>query len=398
MFLHNFKYTLKILLNNKALLFWTYIFPIILGTLFHFAFSNFENNEKLDTIKIALVKDSTQYQVEYYKQAFESIKDDKENNMFDVKYVDENEAIQLLENNEIIGYLKFDENNPKIIQSENGIEQTVFKYTTDEITELNEIITNKIEKELNSLDFSTDETAQSSIKTIESKVNEFLLSFNSQEQKNLFNEETNKLSIIMIEYYSLIAMACIYGGFFGLTAINYSMPNMSKKGQRISISPAKKNTIVISSMLASFVVQIIGIAILLIYTIFVLKADYGNKTLQMIMLVLFGSIAGLSTGIAIASLLKIKETSKTGVLISLTMFLSYFSGMYGMTAKYNTDKTMPWVNKVNPCSMITDGFYSLYTSSTMDRYFTNIFCLIVYSIILLTISSFSLRRQKYDSI
>ena len=45
MFYHNFKYSLKILLKNKSLIFWTFAFPILLGTLFNMAFSNIEKSE-----------------------------------------------------------------------------------------------------------------------------------------------------------------------------------------------------------------------------------------------------------------------------------------------------------------------------------------------------------------
>ena len=55
MFLHNFKYSLKTLLRNKALIFWTFAFPIILGTLFNLAFSDIENKETLDIIDIAII-------------------------------------------------------------------------------------------------------------------------------------------------------------------------------------------------------------------------------------------------------------------------------------------------------------------------------------------------------
>ena len=56
MFTHNFKYTLKTLLKNRMLIFWTFAFPIILGTLFNMAFSNIENSEKLDIINIAIIE------------------------------------------------------------------------------------------------------------------------------------------------------------------------------------------------------------------------------------------------------------------------------------------------------------------------------------------------------
>lgn len=66
--------------------------------------------------------------------------------------------------------------------------------------------------------------------------------------------------------------------------------------------------------------------------------------------------------------------------------------------KYIVDKNIPIVNKINPASMITDGFYSLYYYDTLDRYFFNIASLLIFALIMIVISYFSLRRQKYDSI
>ena len=56
MFFHNLKYTLKSLLKNKGLLFWTFAFPLILATLFNMAFSNWTESEKFDPIDIAIIK------------------------------------------------------------------------------------------------------------------------------------------------------------------------------------------------------------------------------------------------------------------------------------------------------------------------------------------------------
>lgn len=49
---------------------------------------------------------------------------------------------------------------------------------------------------------------------------------NNQEVK-LKNISNNNLSYTMIEFYTLIAMACLYGGILGMVAINQNLPNMS---------------------------------------------------------------------------------------------------------------------------------------------------------------------------
>jgi len=66
--------------------------------------------------------------------------------------------------------------------------------------------------------------------------------------------------------------------------------------------------------------------------------------------------------------------------------------------KYIVDKNVPFVNKINPASMITDGLYSLYYYSTFDRYIFNVISLLVFSVFMIFISYKGLRRQKYDSI
>ena len=76
----------------------------------------------------------------------------------------------------------------------------------------------------------------------------------------------------------------------------------------------------------------------------------------------------------------------------------FFSGMMGITMKYIIDKHIPIINKINPASMITDGFYSLYYYDTLDRFYFDVASLLGFAFIMITISYFSLRRQKYDSI
>ena len=212
------------------------------------------------------------------------------------------------------------------------------------------------------------------------------------------NVTRKNISYTMIEYYTLIAMAAFYGAAIALTMINYLLPNISTSGKRINISPAKRGTLLLSSFCASIVVQLIGMFILFLYTIFVLKVDYGDNLIYVFMLTFFGILASLSLGTFLASTIKTNSNNKFGILIAITMTLSFFSGMTGITMKYVTDKNMPIINYLNPCNMIVDGLYSLYYYGVNNRYYFNILSLIIFTIVMLLISSGSLRRQKYDSI
>ncbi|MCI8961721.1 MAG: ABC transporter permease [Clostridia bacterium] len=396
MFIHNFKYALKTLFRDKMLIFWTFAFPIILGTFFNMAFSNIENSEKLEIINIAIVENDEFQNNELYKQAFKTLSDEKnEDRLFNTKYVTEEEAKQLLEKDEITGYMILEEDNPKVVVTTSGINETILKYVVEEITTNGQIVENLIDKEIN-------KELSSGIYNLYNldykKIYENVLEKTQNQEAKITDISNNNLSYTMIEFYTLIAMTCLYGGTLGMVAINKNLANMSSNGKRVSVAPTPKGKVIFSSILASYITQLIGLTLLFIYTIFVLKVDYGTNLPLIILLGIVGSLAGLSMGLAIGTILKANENVKIGIVIAVTMLGCFLSGMMGITMKYLIDKNAPIINKINPASMITDGFYSLYYYDTLDRYYFNIISLVVFSLVMIIVSYTSLRRQKYDSI
>ena len=141
MFIHNFKYAFKTLFKNRMLIFWTFAFPIILGTLFNMAFSNIENSEKLDIINIAIINNDDFENNEAFKTSFEELSDENnEDRLFNTQYTTEEKAKELLDNGEIVGYMKLKEDKPILTFATSGINETIFKYVTEEIEQTSEIL------------------------------------------------------------------------------------------------------------------------------------------------------------------------------------------------------------------------------------------------------------------
>ena len=377
MFYHNFKNSLKVLFKNRALIFWTFIFPIVLGTLFSLAFSDIENNEKLDIIKIGIVDDENYKNNLIFSNSFSYLADSKnKDRLFDISYGTLSEVEKLMDDKSIIGYLVLD-NEPHIYVLKNGIDESIFKYAVDEVYQAS------IAVQRENMDPSNISMA------INSLINE---------KVDIVNSSNDNMSYTMIEFYSLIAMTCLYGAILSMYSLNQVLPNMTNKGKRVGVSPVSKFSLVLSSLCASFITQVIGVMLLFIYSILVLNVDFGSNLLLVILLTLVGSLSGLSLGIFVSTYFKGNEMSKLGVIIGITMAFSFLSGMMGITMKYVIDKNVPILNKINPVSMITDGLYSLYYYDTFDRFYFDILSLIVFSIILISLSFVSLRRQKYDNI
>lgn len=393
MFAHNFKYCLKTLFKSKSLIFWSFAFPIILVFLFHLAFSNIENQETFNAMDIAIVNNENFASNQILKKSFEYLSDeDSEEQIFKTKYVSEDEAKNLLNNDEIVGYLKIeDDNSSKIIIKSNGINETIFKYVVEEVIQNSVLVGDVINNNIGQLSQDNSEIDYQKIYT---DIYQIVMS----QKANIKDTSSNNLSYTMIEYYTVIAMTCLYAGIIGIAAISRNLANMCSTGKRVSVSPISKIKIIFSSFLASYITALIGLAILYLFTIFVIKVDYGDNLLLVIILGIVGTLAGLSMGLAIGTILKTSETIKTLINIGVTMLGCFLSGMMGITMKYIIDKNIPIINKINPASMITDGFYSLYYYDTLNRYLFNIASLLIFSVIMIVLASISLRRQKYDSI
>ena len=388
MFYHNFKYSLKTLFKSKDLLFWTFIFPLILGTFFKLAFSNIEKSETFDVINIAIIDSSNYQDNKIYQEVFETLSDkNNENQVFNLEVTNLKEANSLLEEKEIIGYLEFLDDDIKITVKENGIDETILRYVVSEIQSRQALIETLVKEEIK------QDSSLINYEEIYSKIDALM-----NEEVTLQDISKNNLSYTMIEYYTLIAMAALYGGIIALTIMNAKLPNMQAVGKRTAVAPIKKGELIVSSLLASYLIQLMGLVILFIYTILVLKVDYGTHFILVIVLALVGSLAGLTTGVGVATLLKTNENAKIGILIALTMLECFLSGMMGITMKYIIDKNIPLLNLINPANMITDGLYSLYYYDTFNRFYFNIFSLLIYSLVIIGLSVIKLRRQKYDNL
>ena len=386
MFFHNFKYNFKALIRNRSLIFWSFAFPIILATLFNLAFFNIVNEEKLSISNIAIINNEEFNNNIIYQETFKNLSKNNKNQLFNIKYVDKDKASNLLENDKIDGYLLLENNIPHLYFKTNGINQTILEFVTNDINSHN-IITNNI------IEYYTINGNEIDYNKIS---NEIVNKPNSE--FNINDKSSKKMNFMMIEFYTLIAFVCLYGGLISMLSINYGLANMGNIGKRVEISPVKKKIIIFSSLLSSYIIQLLCLLLLFIYTIFIIKVDYGSNLFYIILLSLVGSLTGLSLGLCIGVIIKKSEGKKIGILLAITMIGSFLSGMMGVTLKYIIDKNIPIINKINPVNMITDGFYSLYYYNTLNRYYFNLVSLLIFAIIFIIISIFNLRRKQYDSI
>lgn len=379
MFSHVFFNRLKVLLRNKAMIFWTLVFPIALGTFFNLAFSNLNKEEQFKPISIAVIDNENYKEEENFKTFIEEVSKDNKNQIFDTKYVSSlEEAKEKLDNNEIVGYITVEDKALVIIKS-NGLSQTIIKSVIDNYYQTVSVIGHIIE--FNPAAFKS----------------EMLEKFHDNDEYFVNASSKNNNSTV-IYFYTLIGMMCIYGSFFGVNAVNETEANLSKRGARISVAPTHKIKVLLAALLVAFVVHYAEVLIVMGYLIFVLGIDFGGQISYILLLALVGSLAGISLGAVIGASSKKSEDAKVGILVSVTMLFSFLSGMMMAQMKYIISQHAPILGYINPVNMITDGLYALYYYDTLNRYIINVMSLLIFFLVMVVIVYFLIRRKSYDSI
>ena len=381
MFGHIFLNQLKIILRNKTLVFWTLSFPIILGFLFNLAFSNLNSAFVFDAVKIVVVNDDNYQKNNVLALTIKTLSEKGDSQVFETKYVDnESQAEKLLGDKSIDGYVKIKDDKPTVVVQGNGINQTIIKTAIDQTLETNSAVTSAIMYNPNILHDKILEKISAS--------------------GDYMNDITNKSSDRTVLYfYTLIGMACLYSGFFGIIAVNQNEANLSKLGARLCISPTKRVTTLMASLTAGLAVSYFGQLLLYVFLAYILKINFGQNGWAILLIMLFGCLAGVTLGMFIGVCNRKGENFKTGLLLGVTMFCSFLAGMMGTTSiKYLIDVSVPILAYINPVNLISDALFSTYYFGMSSRYWTDLIALIGFVVVLILFSWLFLRKRKYASL
>lgn len=388
MFLHSFKYAFKTLLKCKALMFWTLAFPFILATLFNLAFARLHDYEVFDAINIAVVDDDAYRENEIFKETITSLSEgDKK--IFNTEYTDQDKAEQLLGDEEIDGYIYIKDDIPHVKIKQNGTNQTVITTAVSEIEQsskmIEDIATAKITEEATSGNMpNVEQIYKDAVKTV------------TESEANIRND-SREMNMMSIEFYTLIAMACMQGAMLSSEMINRCMPNISSRGKRVAIAPTKKGVVIGSNLLACYSILLFALGALIFFMKFALGVEFGTNLALIFTLAAAGGLAATMLGMCISILFKTNDGAKNLIILCITMIGCLFAGMFGGQKGF-FDNLCPVINKVSPVGMITDGFYALYYYEDSARFLSNLAGLLIVTAIFLILSIRGLRRQRYDSI
>ena len=279
-----------------------------------------------------------------------------------VEKVSDRQIEEKLNNEEIDVFIDKDLN---LLVKNSGIKQTLVKEIIDQVKQMV-----KLNRPMNSYDFSIDYTIAK-------------------------NQEANPMVII---FYSLIAMVSTYAIYYGIEVVSLTQANLSNIGMRINATPLTKFNFLIAGIIVALLLNLFANGLLLLFIKFALKLDLFNEVKYSTLLILLGNLFGVSLGVLIGVSNKLKANVKMMIGISVTLFLSFLSGMMGPHIKVMLESKFPLLGRINPIAIISGNLYRVNLLDNTRFVNEGVIILALYCIAIIVVSYVFLRRRTYDSI
>lgn len=374
-----YKARLKCLIRSKENIFWSYIFPIVLVTLYYFGFTNLFTVSDLKTIDIAYVQNVQETNIAPLRAVLDTAEISEGLPLFNVINANIEEAEKALEDDRIIAYIVNGE-EANLYVKRSGMNETIVKSFLDSY--------NRAAYTIQSILIQQPEALSNGLldDVMENK------SFTTEIKSGV------KPDVLLIYYYALLAFCCLFAANWGLDEVVNIQGNRSSRGARINVSPIHKMKLLLINLMAAFTVHAGSVILMILYMLKVLGISFGNHLPQMILACLIGSIMGLLIGATVGVWVNKSTGVQSAIITLIVMFGAFLSGMMFVDMKYIIAKNAPILSYINPVNLLSDSFYSLYYYETFDRFYLNISILLFMTVVLGVASYLGLRRKTYASI
>lgn len=378
---HNFKYDFLVCLRSKDVILWMLIFPVFLGTVFHIAFSNINASNSFESVPVAVVMEAEN---EAFRTVMDEITADDEP-LFAVTYTDREQAMKLLEENEISGIMFVDD----------SVKISVSGLSSGTTINVKKTIVKSFAEQYN----STSEIIENTMKTDITKLPSVIESLSEQVSCNKQLPLTDGNTDNMLGYfYNLIAMVGLLGSNLGVYMSVDNQANLSPLGARRCCAPKSKIISIVSALLARFAAETICVSVSLTYLIFVLGIDFGTKIPFVYLAGILGGFLGTSFGFFVGSIGTKDGDTKSAICIAISLTCCFFSGLMINTMKGMVDVVAPWFNEINPAAVISDAFYCLNIYDDYERFTTKIVTILIMTVVFCIGGFLFTRRRKYASL
>lgn len=370
------KYSFLAKIRDLSLVFWPLVFPLVLTTAMYFSIGQMEESD-FETIPVAIVSQNTE-DGDIFQKYLKTV-EENDDALIDVRSMTEEEAVAALKNGDIDGFF-YDGEEPSLTVGGSGLPQSILQMLLESYTEGRQTLEDVSEMHPEGLKIAARQMSDYG-----SVIEEVSLGGRTTDTTAQF-------------FYAMIGMACLYGCFIGYRSAMDLQANLSALAARRCVSPVHRMRWIFSETAVSFGIHFVNMLVLLAYMKYILRLEFAGSYAEMIPVVIIGSMIGVTMGMFITSIGKMGESVKIGIMISVSLALSFLAGLMNADVKNVIDRNVPLLNRINPAALISDALYCLNVYNAPARYMQDIVILSVMCVLLLAGTFLIVRRERYGSI
>lgn len=370
---HLMKYTFLTRVKMFDTVFWPFLFPLALTTLMYFGVGKMEEAD-FEIVPVAVVSQSED---EVFSAYLEVIEDEGE--MIRAEEMTEKEALKALENKEVEG-IYFAGEEITLTVSKSGLAQSILQMILESYEEGKQTL---------------EDVARVHPEGMEAAVLAMEDFRGAVEQVSLGGKTTNTTAQF---FYALIGMGCLYGCFIGFGSAMELQANLTALAARRCAAPVQRMKLILSSLTVDCGLHVVNMVILLCYMRYILKLEFTGSFVEMLPILLMGSVFGVTLGLFVGSIGRMREGIKIGILLAVSLTASFLAGLNNPNIKNAVDNAAPLVNRINPAAVISDALYCVNVYDAPARYAQDLGVLAVMCVLMTAGAFLMVRRERYGSI
>ena len=195
-----------------------------------------------------------------------------------------------------------------------------------------------------------------------------------------------------LDYYTIaeIALIIMYAGMTGLFGI--AIEKNSKTRDRILITPVRKYQFLIGKTIGAVLGTILQIAIVVLFSKYVLKANWGSDIFTVLLIFSSQIIMAISIGVGLGFIFK-HENIASGILNFIIPVMAFLGGSY-MPVDGLGSKTFQAITYLSPVRWVNRSIFDVIYNKNYSKVPLAILINLGTAVVFLTISSLLFRKES----
>ena len=389
-----FFHTVRMLVRQRDVLVWVIAFPLVLATLFHVMFANFDEYYRADPVSCAVVADENYHatRATFFREMLAQVSAEGDDQLLDVREVANADAARdLVLSGDAAAAITVDgEGLPSMDVSplaSDTLDQSIVRAVLDRYRQLYAEMKQVFLAQAGAADLQAPPTEA---------VQAFMADAVGTQQVDVLRVAS---SGTVRYYYALMGFAALMSITVAIHSVSAVRANTSAVGARRQVSGTSVTRQLAVSMTASFAVVFACLLLAFAYMRLVLGVEFGGRDGLAVVAIAACALMSVGFGAVLGALPGMPVAGKVGLATGITCLCALFAGLYGEPAMQLADQisqTAPWAALINPAAQAANAFYDLTYYDSLTPFFSTVGVLVAMAAAFFVVAALLMRGHNYE--